>query len=135
MVDGETRTQITEHGVFKRVYTRVGKKKRVETQRLKKNPKKVRLGKIGDLEIYVFPYDYPDRVFLGKYPEFKMSIDMHQLGQWFSMYNVMSWFLSGSWEKEVKKPTRKQKRSNRTRQRILTAYNLGLEELKSKKKP
>lgn len=88
---------------------------------------KVVLGNIGDFEVYVYPYDYPDKIFVGKFPVSTM-ITSTNVNQVLGVYNQMKWFLSNapyskaSWRKGA----------NSRRQQIQQAYNLGL---KSKTKP
>jgi len=126
-----SRTQIEEHGVFKRTYQRKGKQKRQRTERLKKNPKKVVLCQIRDLELYVLPYEYPDTAFLGKYPTFSMAIDRYDLPRVFVFFNKLRWFLNGGWHKKVHSTKEAKKQSVS----LEKAYNVGLAELKEKRKP
>jgi len=123
-----SRTQIEEHGIFKRTYQRKGKQKRQRTERLKKNPKKVTLCRVKELEIYVFPYEYPDTVFIGKYPTFSMALDRYDIPRLFVLVNKMRWFLDGKWQKRVNFTKEAQTHSAL----LQKAYNLGLDELKKK---
>ena len=90
-----SRTKIEEHGVFKRIYQRKGTQKRQKTERMKDNPAKVVINHVGSslgqLEVYVYPYDYPDTVFLGKYPVFSVGFTELQAKQlfWCKWKNVM----------------------------------------------
>ena len=125
-----SRTKIEEHGVFKRTYERKGKRKRQKTERLTKNPKKVVLSQIRDLELYILPYEYPDTVFIGRYPDFTMAIDKHDLPRVFVFFNKMRWYFDGIWQKK------KHRTNEATKQAVLIkeAYNIGLAELKEKRK-
>ena len=122
-------TIITEQG-FRRIIYRKGKQKTQKTETHKKNPLKVTLAKIGDLEIYVYPFQYPDKIFLGKYPQFTMILSKYDLGKWFASYNIMKWFLNGYWTKKAQK----RKRSQKTSATIQKAYNLGIQNLKEAQK-
>ena len=127
----ETETIIKEHG-FRRLIIRKGKTKRQKTEIIQKNPMKVTLDKIGDLELYCYPFDYPDTVFIGL-GEHSQPLNMYQTRQLFKFYNVSRWFLQGEWTKDLDwrgKP----KRSMRTRGELKKAYNLGLERQKETKK-
>ena len=130
MTKNESETVIEESGVFKRTYHRKGKKKRVKTERQKKNPLKVTIGKIGELEVYVYPYEYPEKVFLGQYPQFTMVLSKDDLPRWFSTYNILRWYFNGEWQNKRKQT----KQAKRARQAIVLAYNLGLKRQKEKAK-
>jgi hypothetical protein len=91
--------------------------------------KKVVLGHFGDFEVYVYPFDYPDKVFVGKFPISTM-FDSTNVKQTLGVYNQMRWFLSG----EAFKEPNWRKGSNSRRRAIVSAYNLALSELRSKEK-
>lgn len=133
-------TVITETGVFQRKYWRKGKKKRQKTQRLRKNPLKVVLGKIGDLEVYVYPYQFPDKIFLGHYPDFTMVLGKEDLGKIWGMLNKMRWYLNGEWSTKERKrygisEVIRTKQAKRARVAMVRAYNLGLSRQKKAKSP
>lgn len=123
-----SRTKTEEHGQFKRTFYRKGKRKRQKTERLKKNPKKVTLCHIRDLEVYVIPYDYPNTVFIGKYPHFSMALDRYDIPRLFVFINKMRWFLDGYWQKGADFT----KEAKTAPALLKKAYNLGLDELKKK---
>jgi len=133
----ESATVIEEHGVFKRTFWRKGKQQHQKTERKKKNPEKVVLGEIGDLQIYVYPYDFPDKIFIGCYPKFSMVIGKEDLSKFFALYNKMRWYLEGEWYAKRKEGYYKPKRlkaTERTRLHIQRSYNCGLERVKKLKK-
>lgn len=86
-----------------------------------KNESKVTLGKIGDLQVYVYPYDYPGDVFIGTYP-LSTKINSSLLPSFMGAYNKIRWFLRGDWQKE----TKNRKASIVPRQSLVSAYNHGL---------
>jgi hypothetical protein len=126
----ETITKTTESGAFIRTVIRRGKQRKQTTIRIKPNQKKVVLGHIGELEVYVYPFDFPDTVFLGKFP---VSIQLSRAGvsEMMRMSNTCKWFLDGkafnapNWRKGV----------NARRRDIQAAYNQALLELRSSEKP
>lgn len=130
MKDNETITKTVESGIFIRTKLRKGKKTRQKTLKIKKNHKKVVLGHLGDFEVYVYPFEFPDKVFLGKFPV-STIIDSTNVQQVLGVYNQMRWFLKG----EGFSKANKRKGANSRRQAIQTAYTNGLNELKDKKKP
>jgi hypothetical protein len=71
-------TKRIEHGTFTRTIIRRDKRVTVKTEYVKPNPKKVVIGRLGDLEVYVYPYDFPNRIFMGKFP-FTMSMEKSDL--------------------------------------------------------
>jgi hypothetical protein len=124
----ETITKTTESGAFIRTVIRRGKQRTQTTTRIKPNQKKVVLGHIGELEVY--PFDFPDTVFLGKFP---VSVQLSRTGvsEMLRMSHTCRWFLDGkafsapNWRKGV----------NARKRDIQTAYNQALLELRSSEKP
>ena len=123
-----SRTKTVESGAFIRTTYRVGKKRKQETKRFQKNQKKVILGRIGDFEIYCYPYEYPDTVFIGQFPV-STQIDSASVTQLISGYNKAKSYLDGNY---FKKPNWR-KGANSRRRDIKKAYNLGLDDQRSKK--
>lgn len=130
MSETESYTKTVESGAFIRTIRRKGKKRKIKTERFKKNEKKVILGHIGDFEVYVYPYDYPDKVFLGQFPISTM-LDNSNFAQLLSNYNKVKSFLEGNY---FSKPNWR-KGANSRRRDIQRAYNRGLTAQRSKKKP
>lgn len=124
----ETITRTTEHGIFIRRKIRKGKKRKQKTITMTKNDKKVILGYIGDFELYVYPYDYPDKVFFGAFP-ISTCIEQSNLGQLFSAYNKARTYLNGEY---FSKPNWR-KGANSRRRAVQRAYNRGLESVKKRK--
>lgn len=116
-----TFSKTVESGIFIRTKWRKDKKTHQKTLKIKANMKKVILGHIGDFELYVYPFDYPDKLFLGKFPT-STIIESTNVKQFLGAYNQSQWFLSG---KAFSKPTNR-KGANMRRQQIQTAYNHGL---------
>jgi len=121
----KSRTETTEYGSFIRKKTRYGKKRKQKTVILKKNPEKVVLGKIGDIEVYVYPFQYPDKIFFGLFP-MSCYLEEHQKEDVLVLYNRIRWFFKEDWTKKRKQT----KHSKASRQAILKAYNVGLDKLK-----
>jgi hypothetical protein len=90
----ETITKTTESGAFIRTTIRRGKQRTQTTKRIKPNMKKVILGSIGDFEVYVYPFDYPDKVFIGKFPV-STFLDKTGLAGVQGIINISRWFLDG----------------------------------------
>jgi hypothetical protein len=125
----ETITKTTESGAFIRTVIRHGKQRIQTTKRIKPNMKKVVLGYVGEFEVYVYPFDYPDKVFMGKFPVSTM-LDSTNVKQILGVYNQMRWFLSGQAFNEPLKS----KAANARRRAIVSAYNLALNEKRSNDK-
>lgn len=86
------------------------------------------LGKLNDIEIYVYPYEYPDKVFLGIYP-LSTVIGIEDLPKILGLYNKIRWYLQEDW---LRKP-KTEKGAKYPRERIVRAYNTGLDERKEAK--
>lgn len=113
--------QITETGAFiRKVFRKDGKKHQV-TQKFNKNDEKVILGMIGDFQVYVYPYHFPDKVFIGHFPTNTM-IDASSRRELLSAYNKVTWFLKGNWQNK----SNRTKGANSRRLSIISAYNNGL---------
>lgn len=123
-----TMTIETEYGYFIRRKTRRGKKRTQKTERLKKQSQKVVIDRIGELEIYVYPYDYPEKVFLGIYP-LSTVIGEEDFKRFFGILNKIRWYFNDEWVKDRKR----EKGVKSLRQRIVNSYNMGLEEMKKRK--
>jgi hypothetical protein len=93
-----------------------------------KNIEKVIIGSIGDFEVYVYPYKFPDTIFLGAYPV-STSITSGNVGELMSAYNKARWFLNGEWQN---KPSWRIAPNSRGRA-IREAYNSSLKQLKEAK--
>ena len=131
----ESETTIEEHGVFKRKYWRKGKQRKQKTERLKKNPEKTVLYKIKDLEIYVYG-EFPEKIFIGTYPNFTMTMEPEDLDKWFIAYNKMRWYFNDVFRK-IKYPQKtsiRQIKAQRTREHIVSSYNLAQKRIRRKKK-
>jgi len=124
----ESTTRTTETGAFIRVVVRKGTRRRQQTLRIKKNQKKVVLGFIGEFEVYVYPYDYPDTVFIGEFPV-STIIDSTNANMLLGVYNKIRSYLRGNYFSEPKRG----KGANARRRTIKQAYNLGLKEERGKK--
>lgn len=114
-------TKTVESGAFIRTTYRKGNKRKTETKKMSKNDKKVVLGRIGDFEVYVYPFDYPDTVFIGTFPV-STKLDTFCINQLFTAYNRARWFLNGEWQNEPQSS----KAAKIARQRIVSAYNQAL---------
>lgn len=119
----QTITRTTEYGYFIRKKLRKGKIRRQKTVKLPAKGKKVVLAKLNDIEIYVYPYDYPDKVFFGIYPLSTM-IGEDDLSKLFGIYNKIRWYLKEEWTKKGDSRSK----AKYPRQRIVNAYNAGLAE-------
>ena len=126
----ETITKTTESGAFIRTKIRYGNKTKTETLRIKPNQKKVVLGHVGEFEVYVYPFDFPDKVFLGKFPV-STALNSTDVKNILGVYNQMRWFLAGNAFIEPNS----RKGANSRRRAIVSAYDCALNELKGKKKP
>ena len=123
----ETETIIKEHG-FRRLILRKGKVKRQKTEIIEKNPLKVTLDKIGDMELYCYPFDYPEHVFLG-FRGTSQTLNKYQVRQLFKVYNIAKWFLNSEWQHKTKS-----KRTTKRRREIEKAFNLGLKRQREREK-
>ena len=123
-------TTTTESGAFIRTVTRKGKRRKQKTIRIKKNDKKVTLGYIGEFEVYIYPYNYPDTVFVGTFP-ISTILDSGNINQLLGVYNKIKSYLAGYY---FNKPNTR-KGANSRRRKIKMAYNTGLLEERSKKNP
>jgi len=97
---------------------------------MKKNQKKVVLCKIGDFEVYVYPYDYPDTVFIGEFPV-STQLEKGSEKQLLRGYNLIRsyfndcYYNKGSWRETT----------NSRRRAIKKAYNIGMKEKTEADKP
>jgi len=119
----QTETITKEHG-FRRLIIRKGKTKRQKTEIIQKNPYKVTLDKIGDLELYCYPFNYPEQVFIGTGNE-SQTLNKYEIRQLFRFYNFSNWYLNGEWQHKTKS-----KRTEKRRREIEKAYDLGLKRQK-----
>lgn len=123
-----TWSKTVESGAFIRTTYRKGNKRKTKTKKFTKNEKKVILARLGEYELYCYPFDYPDTVFLGKYPV-SIQLDSFNIGGLFTCYNRARWFLNGEWQNEHQQT----KQAKNARQSIVSAYNRALNEKRTKK--
>jgi hypothetical protein len=114
-------TRTTESGAFIRTTIRRGNKRKQETKRIKKNDKKVVLGFIGEFEVYVYPYDFPDTVFCGHFP-ISTKIEKGQENAILGVAQKIRHYLGGDY---YNKPNWR-KGANARKRAIQKAYNQGL---------
>lgn len=126
----ESVTKTTESGAFIRTTIRKGKKRRQKTKRIKKSDKKVVLGYIGEFEVYVYPYDFPDTVFVGKFP-ISTQLESGDERKLTGVTNKIRAYFRGDYFSEPKRS----KGANARRRTIQRAYNQGLKEKTGAKKP
>jgi hypothetical protein len=110
-------TKRVESGTFTRTIIRRDNKKTVKTTYVKPNPAKVVLGHIGEMEVYVYPYDFPSRVFIGKFPN-STSLEKSDVNALIGFSNQLRWFLDG----EPYTRHRMGKAADARRRAILSAY-------------
>lgn len=121
-------TKTVESGAFIRTTIRHDNRRKQETKRMKPNDKKVILGHLGDFEVYVYPYDFPDTVFIGAYPV-STQISSSNVGELGAAFQKARWFLAGYWQNE---PNWRIAPNSRKRA-CEKAYNAGLETVKKAK--
>lgn len=126
---GKTVTITTESGAFYRRTIRKGNKRKTTTKKLTKNEKKVILCRLGDFEVYVYPFEFPDSVFIGKFPV-STTLDAFTYRQLFTAFNRVRWYLENNWQNERFQT----KQAKTTRQAIVSAYNRGLLDVSGKRK-
>lgn len=131
-VTEETREHEVRVGKYRLDRWKKGKKIHQKLQRQVSNRKKVTLCSIGNLEFYVYPYEYPDKIFMGIYPQ-SQTIGSFDLKKFWGIFNRLRWFLNGEWQKPQIKH-KNSKEANILRRRIVSAYNLALDEIRRKKK-
>lgn len=123
-------TITTETGVYQRKIYRKGKTARQKTIKCKKNPEKVVLGYLGQAEVYVYPYNFPDKVFIAQFPNKPIVIDTTNLGDLFKTFNLCRWFFNDAFSKP-----KKRKGANSRRRSVSRGYKVGLDKLKNRKNP
>ena len=123
----KTRTVTKEYGQFIRTKTRYGKRRKQKTTRIKPNPEKVTLGKLGSLEFYAYPDQYPDKVFFGLYP-LSDFIEEPRVEDILRIYNKVKWYFAEYWQKSG----RTTKGAKSSRQAILRSINAGLDKRKER---
>lgn len=121
-------TTETQYGHFIIKKTRKGTRRKQKLTRIPKNKQKVVIGKIGELEIYVYPYNHPNKVFLGIFP-ISTYIEKHNFNDIWSIANKIRWFFKEEWDKEPKNS----KGANKLREVIFSAYMEGFKQAKGLK--
>ena len=119
-------TKTVESGAFIRTTIRCDDKRRTTTRRMTKSLEKVIIGHVGDFEVYVYPYKFPDTVFIGAYPV-STQISSDNVRELISAYHKARWFLNGYWQN---KPNWRIGPNSRKRD-IKTAYDNGLNAMKA----
>ena len=89
----ESRTTTYESGQFERTKIRQGKKRKQRTVKIPKRESKVVLYKIGRLQLFAYPYDNRNKLFIG-YGKFAHPIDKYSVHRILVLYNIAKWFLS-----------------------------------------
>lgn len=111
------------------VSTEKGKSEHTEKKE-QKDSTKVVLGEIGRLQFYTYPYDYPDKVFVGIYPFSQPLGSIQEANLLFGITNKIRWYLKGTWHQ---KPKHRKSRS-KLKEKCLKAYDKGLERMIAKQK-
>jgi len=124
-----TRTHTKEYGYYIREKWSKGKKRKQKTTKVKKNSEKVLLCRIGDVELYVYPKDYPDKIFMGIFP-MSTTLEAFQVKDLLRAYNRAKWFINGDWQKTPRSAIG----AKSLRQRILKSIDLGVKRMKEAQK-
>ena len=113
----EVTSKRVEYGTFTRTISRRGSKRTVKTKTIAPNPAKVVLGHIGEMEVYVYPFDFPNNVFVGKFPN-STCLDRGDASMLHGLANICTWFLDGN----AYTKHRMRKGAHARRRAILSAY-------------
>lgn len=116
-LDPAPKLKETEYGFYIREKWRSKKKRTQKTHRFPKNLEKVVIAQIGTLEIYVYPYQFPNQVFLGLFP-INVKLSKYQANDLMRAFNTIRWYLEDKW---TDKPTRN-KKANALRRALQKAY-------------
>jgi hypothetical protein len=68
--------------------------------RYEKNPAKVILGSIANMTYDIYPYDFPDKVFIHVSGE-KHFIDKYDVNKMIAIKNKIRWYLNGGLERAI----------------------------------
>lgn len=114
------RTEEIQEGTFiRRTISHKGKK-RTKLTRLKKNPEKVILCYLGNIEMFVYPYQNPDTIFCRIGKEIT-GLDKYEARKIMAVYNQINWALSGGIQDAVRGESNSKKAKE-----IKKAYDYGL---------
>ena len=116
-------TKTTETGAYYRTTIRQGNKKVTKTIKIKKNDLKVVFGKLGEFEVYSYPYAYPTTVFIGKFP---ISTPIQDWRVFMSMGMKIKHYLGGDYFEKAQNHRKKGKGANALTEAVNSSYNLGL---------
>jgi hypothetical protein len=105
------------------------KKKERETVEIERNPKRLVFGEVKDLQVYTYPYDFPNMIFIGIHP-FSVGITERELNTlWGVLSRARAYFRL--MKKSLPTPPKygaKNKSAREFRKAIVKAYNAGLTE-------
>lgn len=107
-------------GLFRQEIVRHGKKKRVRTRRIKKNPEKVSFGYIGSIEYFCYPYSNDDKIYyrMGKQTG---ALDKYEIARFMVMYNISRSYLKGGLKRALQGLSQ-----SKLADKIMEAYNTGV---------
>ncbi len=88
-----------------------------------KNPAKVLLGSISNITYYVYPFDYPDKVFINSVGD-KHFMDKYDAIKMVAINNKIRWYLNGGLQKSL---------SNKSKSTLAQQIRLAYEYQRSKK--
>jgi hypothetical protein len=121
-------SKTSESGLFLRTIIEENGYRKQKTVKFNKNTEKVFLGSIGELQVYAYPFRFPDCVFIGDFPV-STKIDLSNAKAILGAYNKIKWFLAGEWRNKAKSSIR----TGMRRQQIQRAYDCGLDNEKNLK--
>jgi hypothetical protein len=93
-----------------------------------KNPKKVVLAELNGLQVYVYPYDFPEKVFIALGGN-NIQISKYEVNKLLFIFNRSKWYLNGGLKMALSGKSR-----SRLGDFLKTAYNQGLKDVRRLKK-
>ena len=103
-----TRTEEIEEGTYIRRKIRHGEKRKQKTNRLRKNPEKVILTYLGDIEFFCYPYHNDETVY-ARIGKSITGIDKYESQKLLHCYNRIKWALNGGIKASVKGESKSKK--------------------------
>lgn len=124
----ETKTVEYREGIFQEQIIKHGESEKRKTKKMKRNPEKVILTYLGNIEFFSYPFSSENKVYARIGKEIT-AINKYEAKSIIAIYNVVNWALDGGITKSVRGESK-----SKLSEKVKSAYNEGFQNMRKSEK-
>lgn len=103
IINGLKSTKVIEEreGLYRQKIITHGKKRKVTTERIERNPEKVILCYLGNIEFHCYPFQNQDKIYARIGDNF-IALNKYEIKGMIAVYNILKWVTDGGIKKALK---------------------------------